>query len=147
MRYFEDFTVGDSFELGSYTISEQGILDFAREFDPQPFHTDPEAARESIYGGLIASGWHTTAIFMRLFVGSLLGDTASLGASGIDELRWLKPVRPGDELSARLTVEEVRASTRHPERGTIRSRCEMHNQHQEVVMTLLGTNLISRNRR
>jgi len=106
MRYLEDFSEGESFELGEETIREQEILDFARRFDAQPFHVDKEAARRSMYGGLIASGWHTASLFMGMLVRSLLHDVASLGAGGLDELRWLKPVRPDDRLRGRLTVLE-----------------------------------------
>src|SRR5579859_3157513 len=105
-RYFEDFAVGHTLELGSYTITREEILAFARQFDPQPFHTDEEQAKASLYGGLIASGWHTASIFMRLLVDGLLNDTASMGSPGVDELRWLRPVRPGDTLRARFTVRE-----------------------------------------
>ncbi len=95
MRFFEDFLEGDSIELGSHQVTEASIVEFARAYDPQPFHVDPEQARSSIYGGLIASGWHTAGIYMRMLVDQLLRDTASLGSPGIDELRWYVPVRPG----------------------------------------------------
>src|SRR6266850_2418882 len=117
MRHLEDFKEGQVFELGEETISEQEILDFARRFDAQPFHVDREAAKASIYGGLIASGWHTASFFMGLLVRALLHEVASLGASGIDELRWLKPVRPGDTLRARLSVVGTRPSTKHAVRA------------------------------
>ena len=94
MRYLEDFTPGEIIELGSKTVSEEEILTFAREFDPQPFHIDPERARDSVYGGIIASGWHTIAIFMRLAVDGLFNDTISMGSPGVNEVRWLRPVRP-----------------------------------------------------
>src|SRR5262244_576151 len=117
MRYLEDFREGQTFELGEETITEREILEFARRFDAQPFHTDPEAAKKSIYGGLIASGWHTGSFFMGLLVRGLIHDVASMGSGGLDELRWLKPVRPNDVLRARLTVLGTRASTKHPDRG------------------------------
>ena len=144
MRYFEDFKPGDVIELGSRTISKESILAFAREFDPQPFHTDEEAAKRSIYGGLLASGWHTGSLLMRILNDGLLKDTASLGSPGVDELRWLKPVRPGDVLSARMTVLESIPSRSKPDRGLIRSLMEMRNQHGEVVLTIRGLSLLGR---
>ena len=144
MRYFEDFKPGDVIELGARTISKESILAFAREFDPQPFHTDEEAARHSIYGGLLASGWHTGSLLMRILYDGLLHDTASLGSPGIDELRWVKPVRPGDTLSGRMTVLEAIPSRSKPDRGLIRSLMEMRNQHGEVVLTIRGLSLIAR---
>ena len=144
MRYFEDFKPGDVIELGSRTISKESILAFAREFDPQPFHTDEEAAKRSIYGGLLASGWHTGSLLMRILNDGLLKDTASLGSPGVDELRWLKPVRPGDVLSARMTVLESIPSRSKPDRGLIRSLMELRNQHGEVVVTVRGLSLLGR---
>jgi acyl dehydratase len=136
--YFEDFEPGQVLELGSHLVTEDEIVSFAREFDPQPFHVDPDAAAESIFGGLIASGWHTNAMWMRLYVDSMLGRAASMGSPGVEELRWLAPVRPGDMLSGRLTVLEATPSERRPDRGTIRSRGEMVNQDGVVVMTMLA---------
>ena len=107
MRYWEDIKEGEVVELGSRTMDKERMVAFAREFDPQPFHTDEKAAEASIYGGLIASGWLTGSMLMRLFYDGFLKDTASLGSPGIDELRWLKPVRPGDTLTVRLTVLET----------------------------------------
>ena len=144
MRYFEDFKPGDMIELGSRAISKERILAFAREFDPQPFHTDEEAAKRSIYGGLLASGWHTGSLLMRILYDGLLKDTASLGSPGIDELRWLKPVRPGDTLAARMTILESIPSRTKPDRGLIRSLMEMRNQHGEVVLTIRGLSLLGR---
>jgi len=144
VRYFEDFKPGDVIELGSRTISKESILAFAREFDPQPFHTDEEAAKRSIYGGLLASGWHTGSLLMRILNDGLLKDTASLGSPGVDELRWLKPVRPGDVLSARMTVLESIPSRSKPDRGLIRSLMELRNQHGEVVVSVRGLSLFCR---
>jgi acyl dehydratase len=144
MRYFEDFQVGDTFELGGRTVTEEEIISFARQFDPQPFHTDPLLARDSIFGGLVASGWHTSAIFMRLFYDGLLRETASMGSPGIDALRWLQPVRPADVLRATLRVIERTPSRSRPELGIIRSRCELHNQADELVMSLEGVHFIGR---
>ncbi|HUO64680.1 MAG TPA: MaoC family dehydratase [Terriglobales bacterium] len=144
MRYWDDMKAGEVVELGSHTMDKERMLRFAREFDPQPFHTDEKAAEASIWGGLIASGWHTGSTLMRLFYEGFLKDTASLGSPGIDELRWLRPVRPGDTLSARLTVTEATPSRSKPDRGIIRSMMELRNQRGEVVMTTTGVNFFSR---
>ena len=144
VRYWEDFKPGEVIELGSRTIDRDRILAFAGEFDPQPFHTDEEAARHSIFGGLIASGWHTGSLSMRLFYDGLIKDVVSLGSPGFDELRWLKPVRPGDTLSARFTVLECVASRSKPDRGVIRALLETRNQHGEVVMSIKAVNLFGR---
>jgi acyl dehydratase len=144
MRYFEDFTVGETIELGSYTIGRDEIVAFAAQWDPQPFHLDEAAARETPFGGLIASGWHTTVIFMRLLVEGLLNSAASLGSPGLDELRWLKPVRPGDTLRPRVTVLEATPSARNPNRGTVRWVGETFNQDGDVVMRIVGRNLFAR---
>jgi acyl dehydratase len=144
MRYFEDFTPGQVIELGRRSISRDEIIAFAREFDPQPFHTDEAAATRTIYGGLIASGWHTGAISMRLLYDGLVKDTASLGSPGVDELRWLKPVRPGDTLTARLTVLDCVPSRSKPDRGIVRSLIELINQHGEVAVSVKGMSLFAR---
>jgi acyl dehydratase len=141
---FEDFEPGQIYELGSTTVTEGDIVAFAREFDPQPFHLDPEAAKNSVFGGLIASGWHTGAMWMRLYVDSLLGGASGQGSSGIEELRWLAPVRPGDTLSGRLTVLETTSSERHPDRGTVRIRGEMVNQDGVTVMSMVSRGRFSR---
>jgi len=143
-RYFEDFQVGDTLALGQYTITKERIVAFAREFDPQLFHLDEEAARKTIFGGLLASGFHTAAIFMRLLNDGLLQYVVSLGSPGLDELRWLRPVRPGDTLSARLTVLETVPSRSKPDRGVIRSLSEVLNQHGEVVMSLKALSFMGR---
>ncbi len=142
--YFEDFQVGQVYELGSYTVSEEQILTFAREFDPQPFHVDSVLAAESIYGGIIASGLHTASIFMRLLYDGLLCRSASMGSPGQDELRWLRPVRPGDTLTARGTVEELIPSKSKPDRGLVRKSYEVLNQHGEKVMTMRGLGMFGR---
>jgi len=143
LRYFEDFLAladGAPVELGSHTFTGQEIVEFARAYDPQTMHTDPERARSSIYGGLIASGWHTAAIYMRLLVDGVIGGSDSLGSPGLENLRWLKPVRPGDTLYARLSVLDARPSNTRPDRGVVRSRGEMLNQDGEVVMQLEAVN-------
>jgi acyl dehydratase len=142
--YFEDFPPGDVRESPARTVTREEILAFAREFDPQPFHTDEAAAARTIYGGLIASGWHTVGIYMRLMWETYLRDTASLGSPGVDEIRWLRPVRPGDTLRARFTVVEAVPSRSKPDRGLVRSLSEVFNQHGEVVMTLRGMGLFGR---
>ena len=144
MRYFEDFSEGQVFDLGEDGISEAEILEFARRYDPQSFHIDPEAARGSLYGGLIASGWQTSSIYMGLMVRGLLKDSSSLGSAGIDELRWLKPVRPGDTLRARLTITSVKPSARHPERGTVFTLGELFNQTGERVMFVRSSGMFAR---
>ena len=110
MRYFEDIEVGDVHEFGSYEVTREELLTFAEQYDPQPFHVDEEAAEESMFGGLIASGWHTASICMRLLVDNYLSESASAGARGIRELQWIRPVRPGDTLSCRLEVLETEAA-------------------------------------
>ena len=144
MRYFEDFKVGEVIEGGARTVTKDEILAFAREFDPQPFHTDEAAARETMYGGIIASGWHSGSLMMRLFYDSLIGDSASMGSPGIDELRWLRPVRPGDTLRLRTTVLEVIESRSKPERGLVRTLCELLNQDGDVVMSIKPVNFFRR---
>ena len=133
MKYLDDFSPGDEFHLGSVTVSEEEIIAFARQFDPQPFHIDPVAARESPFGGIIASGWHTSSLYMRLAVDSMLTQTANVAGLGVDDLRWLQPVRPGDTLTARATVLEVQPSTSRPDRGVLVLRMEFTNQRDEIV--------------
>jgi acyl dehydratase len=144
MRYYEDFAEGQVHELGETTVSEAEILEFARKFDPQPFHVDREAAKRSMYGGLIASGWHTGSLFMGLMVRGLLLDSTSLGSAGIDELRWLKPVRPGDRLRARLTITSLRPSAKRADRGTVFTLGEMFNQDGERVFFVRSSGMFAR---
>jgi len=144
VRYWEDIKEGEVVELGSRIMEKDRMIAFAREFDPQPFHTDEKAAEASIWGGLIASGWLTGSVLMRIFYDGYLKDTAGLGSPGIDELRWLKPVRPGDTLTVRLTVLETVASRSKPDRGIVRSLMEVLNQHGEIVMTTKGVNFVTR---
>src|SRR4051812_12463861 len=128
MRYFEDFQVGDVTDVGPVGVTEAEIIDFAERFDPQSFHIDPEAAKSSPFGGLIASGWHTTALFMGMFVRGILLDSASLGSPGVEEIRWTAPVRPGDTLTGRVTVTDAQPSETNPKRGTIFTTSEVFNQ-------------------
>jgi acyl dehydratase len=142
--YFEDLAAGQVREFGGRTLSREEIVDFARQFDPQPFHLDEERARESIYGGLIASGWHTIALCMRMLVDGFVNDSVSLGSPGADEIRWLKPVRPGDTVRLRVTCVETKASESRPDRGLARFRYEVTNQRGELVMTMKGAGLFGR---
>jgi acyl dehydratase len=143
-KYFEDFAVGERLVLGSVEVTEEMILEFAEQYDPQPVHVDPVAAAESMYGGLIASGWHTCALYMRLLYDGMISDSSSMGASGMEELRWLAPVRPGDTLTASYTVEVVQPSESRPNRGAVRFLAEMTNQHGEVVLAMRGRGLYGR---
>jgi acyl dehydratase len=144
MRYWEDFEVGEVTELGPVEVTEAEILEFARRYDPQPFHVDAEAARESPFGGLIASGWHTTAVFMGMFVRGILLDSASLGSPGVEEIRWTAPVRPGDRLSARVTIVDSQPSATNPTRGTVITDNEVRNQDGVTVMTLKARGFFAR---
>ena len=142
--YFEDLVVGGAYEYEGRAISREEIVAFAREFDPQPFHVDEEAASRSVYGGLIASGWHTVALCMRMLVDGFVNESASLGSPGADEIRWLKPVRPGDTLHLRAECIETTSSRSRPTRGRVRFRYEVKNQRGEVVMTMIGMGLFRR---
>jgi acyl dehydratase len=136
VRYWEDFSVGDATELGEVEVTRDEIVEFAQRFDPQPFHVDEQAAANGPFGGLVASGWHTAALFMGLFVRGILLDSASMGSPGVEELRWTAPVRPGDRLTARVTVTGLQESSRRPDRGTVFTTSEVLNQDGAVVMTL-----------
>ena len=144
MIWWEDFRVGDSSEMGRHTFTEDEILSFGRQFDPQPFHVDAAAAGKSVFGGLIASGWHTCSVGMRLMVQSYLAKAASLGSPGIDEIRWLRPVRPGDTLVYRRTVVESRASATRKGVGLVKHRWEAVNQDGDLVLTMEGWGLFGR---
>lgn len=141
-RYFEDYRPGLVVTAGPIVVSEAEILDFARRYDPQPMHTDPAAARAGRFGGLIASGWHTAALMMRLVATEFLSPESGLASPGIDELRWLKPVRPGDSLTLRATVIAARPSRSKPDQGIVRSLVEIVNQNGEVVMMLKPISII-----
>jgi acyl dehydratase len=143
-RWFEDYVVGTTAEHGSVLVDEAELVDFGRRFDPQPFHVDRDAAAAGPYGGLIASGWHTCALMMRLFAQEYLSPVSSLGSPGVDELRWIRPVRPGDALSLHTTVEEARLSRSKPDRGLVRTRVELVDPAGEIVLRLLAMNLILR---
>jgi acyl dehydratase len=141
-RYFEDHPVGAVFELGTIAVDPEELLAFARRFDPQPMHTDPAAAARGEFGGLIASGWHTGSLMMRLFATRFLSPASSLASPGIDELRWIRPVRPGDTLSVRVTIQEANRSRTRPDRGMLRCLVEVRNQAGEIVMSMRPMNLM-----
>ncbi len=134
-RYFEDVVPGETARSGPVTVTREAIFAFAQVYDPQPFHLDEAAGAASPLGGLAASGWHTAALGMRLFYDGWVRDVASMGAPGINELRWLRPVRPGDRIAARITVEETRASGSRPDRGFARMLLDLRNAADESVMT------------
>jgi acyl dehydratase len=140
--YFEDFTVGRRFTTRGVTLSEADILDFAFKYDPQPFHIDKEAAARSPYGGIIASGFHTLAAAFRMVIQSGAFTECSLGSPGMDEVRWLKPVRPGDTLTAAFEVLSQERSRSRPDRGRVRMAYEIFNQHGETVMTLTALQIM-----
>jgi len=143
-RHLEDFHPGETIELGSRSVDRDEIIEFARKYDPQPFHVDEEAGRRSIYGGLIASGWHTVGMLMRLLVDAVASRSATMGSPGIDEIRFLKPVRPGDTLSARMIVLDVVPSRSKADRGHVRASYEVFNQHGDQVMTMIGLGIYGR---
>jgi acyl dehydratase len=142
--YFEDFEAGQHIALGSRTVTEAEIIDFARQFDPQPFHVDHDAGAQSIFGGVIASGWHTCSMMMRLVVDGLLNHSSSMGSPGLDGVRWIKPVRAGDTLSVAYVTKEVRPSTSKPDRGVVVSVWQATNQHGELVATVEGMGMFGR---
>jgi acyl dehydratase len=143
-RHFEDYAVGLVAEYGSVPVTEADIVRFAQQFDPQQMHVDPVASREGPFGGLIASGWHTTAVMMRIMADNYLNQWTSLTSPGVDELRWHRPVRPGDTLSARFTVVGARPSASKPDRGLVHTRIEVLDQQGAVVMSQVMMNLIRR---
>ena len=145
MRYFEDFAVGDVYELGSRSLSQDHVIAFAREYDPQSFHVDPEAAKQSSFGTLITERLADRCRrSCRLLVNGLLKDTASMGSPGVDGIQWLKPVKPGDRLSARIRVLESMPSKSRPDRGIVKTQGEMVNQDGDLVMTIRAVNFFGR---
>ncbi|MEI6547780.1 MAG: MaoC family dehydratase [Burkholderiales bacterium] len=137
-RYFEDYHVGETFEYGDYEITEKEIVEFATRYDPQPFHIDKAAAARSLFGGLIASGWMTGSVMMRMMVENFIPTRSGLGSPGLDEIRWVQPVRPGDRLRVRVTILETVRSRSKPDRGSILALQEGLNQRGEVVMRMKG---------
>ncbi|WP_410767212.1 MaoC family dehydratase [Haloferax sp. DFSO60] len=149
MRFFEDLSVGDTYEYGTYDVTEDEILEFAEQYDPQWFHTDPERAEEeSMYGGLIASGWHTVAMTMRLIVDGYVGDMESLGAKGVDELRWWAPVSPGDALSIENEVLELTPESESRGLAKIKTTtyAERESGDVEKVCSFVGLSMFGRKR-
>ncbi|MCB2021087.1 MAG: MaoC family dehydratase [Burkholderiaceae bacterium] len=142
--FWEDFQAGQVREFGAVTLTQEEIIDFASRFDPQPFHLDDAAGRATPYGGLIASGWHTCAIAMRMMCDEYLLDAASLGSPGLENLRWTAPVRPGDTLRMRLTVLARRVMQSRPEAGLVDTRWELTNQRGEVVLDMRGWGMFGR---
>jgi acyl dehydratase len=143
-RYFEDYLAGSTYEFGSVSVSESQIIEFAKEYDPQSFHIDPAAAVTGPFGGLIASGWQTAGLMMRLFVEHYLSSVASLGGPGVDELRWLRPVRPNDVLRLRVTVVDTKASNSKPDRGLVRTLAELIDSAGKPVFKATVLNFLRR---
>jgi acyl dehydratase len=142
--YFEDFYEGQVIDLGKRVVTEDEIIEFARQFDPQPFHIDRDAAAKSIYGGVIASGWHTCSMMMRMVCDGLMCTASSMGSPGLDSVRWLAPVRAGDTLSVRYHTTRVKSSTSKPDRGVVWSKWVATNQHGEEVCTVEGMGMFGR---
>lgn len=142
--YWEDFPVGKVTEFGGIMLTQEDIVRFAKEFDPQPFHVDEDAAKQSMFGGVIASGWHTCALAMRMMCDAYLLESASLGSPGVENIRWLKPVRPGDTLRVRSVVLEARPLESKPHIGLVRNRWEVLNQNGEEVMQMEGFGMFKR---
>jgi acyl dehydratase len=143
-RFFEDYKPGDVYEFGTVTVTEREIIEFAKQFDPQYFHVDPQKAVHSRFGGIIASGWHTAGLAMRLYVDQYLSHVASLASPGVDEVRWPNPVRPGDTLRVRVTILEARLSRSKTDRGIVRAKIEAINQKDELVLSMVGISIIGR---
>lgn len=142
--YWEDFVAGETSAMGEHRVTKDEIVAFAKEYDPQPFHVDEAAAKLSMHGGLIASGWHTCAMAMRAMCDTYLLDSASIGSPGIDNIRWIKPVRPGDTLRFQRTIVETRASQSKPNLGIVRGLWEAFNQDNELVMSMEGVQMFIR---
>jgi acyl dehydratase len=142
--YFEDFVSGQVIELGQRHVTEEEILRFAKEFDPQSFHIDQEAAKDSIFGSVIASGWHTCGMIMRLVVDGFIGNSSSMGSPGVDEIRWILPVKPGDTLTVTAETVSTKASTSKPDRGIVYTVWKAVNQRGELVCTIKGMGMFGR---
>jgi acyl dehydratase len=143
-RFFEDYVAGSVYEFGTVKVEENEVIEFGRRYDPQPFHTDPVAARATQFGGIIASGWHTAGMAMKLLVENYIPRGSSLGSPGVDELRWHIPVRPGDILSVRVTIVETKPSQSKPDRGLLWSFVEVLNQRRAVVTSWRGMAVLLR---
>jgi acyl dehydratase len=143
-RFFEDYEAGRFYEFGTITVSEAEIIEFARRFDPQYFHLNPEKAAASGFGGIVASGWHTVSLAMRLFVDHYLTHVASLASPGAELIQWLNPLRPGDRLRIRVTILDARPSRSKPDRGIVRASVEAMNQRDELVLSMTIVSFIGR---
>jgi acyl dehydratase len=143
-RYFEDYAAERVYEFGTISVSEDEIIEFARRFDPQYFHIDPVKASASRFGGIIASGWHTVSLAMRLYVDHYLSHVASLASPGCEDIRWPNPVRPGDTLRIRVAILEARPSRSKPDRGIVRARVEAKNQRDELVLSMIVVSFLGR---
>ncbi|MBM3520528.1 MAG: MaoC family dehydratase [Alphaproteobacteria bacterium] len=142
MLHYEDFSEGQIFDLGSYYVSAEEIVAFAREFDPQPFHLNEEAGRNSVLGGLAASGWHSCSILMRMMADAYLNRSAGMGSSGLDEVKWLRPVLAGETLSGAMEVLSKRVSSKRPEMGILKCRWQLRNAQGEAKLDQVGVNFI-----
>jgi acyl dehydratase len=143
-RYFEDYIAGGVYEYGTITVTESEIIEFAKQFDPQPMHIDRELAAQGRFGGIVASGWHTVGLAMRLYVDHYLSRVASLASPGVDELRWPNPVRPGDSLRIRVSILETKPSRSRPDRGVVRGLVEALNQDHQIVLSLIVMSIVGR---
>ena len=144
-RYYEDLEAGDTYALeGRYEVDREEITAFAEQYDPQPFHLDEAAAADSVFGGLVASGWHTAAMSMRLVVDDFLDPETSMGASGVEDLEWIEPVRPGDTLRVEIEVLETRPSENRPEMGHVRMKLTGYNQHDDAVIEWVSDGMVRR---
>ena len=143
--YFEDFAPGQIFHAGPYHVTKDEILEFAREFDPQPHHLDEEAAKHSLLGGLAASGWHVSSIAMRMFSDAVLARAAAMGAPGVEDCRWMRPVRPGDDLRLEVEIVETRASKSRPELGFVKLHWRLYNQREQVAFFISSPMFARRN--
>ncbi|MGK4584056.1 MaoC family dehydratase [Kitasatospora sp. HPMI-4] len=144
MYYFEDFTAGDDFDLGTVSLTEREIIEFGTRWDPQPFHVDPEQAAGSPYGSLIASGWQTASMFMRRYVDGLLSDSACAGSPGVDEIRYIRPVRAGDQLTAKVYVLGTGPSFGRPSTGIVKPRCTLEDTDGQVVFSMVLHSIFER---
>ncbi|MBC3928382.1 MaoC family dehydratase [Undibacterium sp. CY21W] len=142
--YFEDFIPGSVIPLGQRTVTEEEIIHFAQQFDPQSFHVDKDAAKASIFGGVIASGWHTCSMIMRMVVDGFIADSSSMGSPGVDEVRWILPVRPGDTLTVSAETVSVKSSTSKPDRGVVNTVWKAVNQDGQLVCTINGMGMFGR---
>jgi acyl dehydratase len=146
-RFFEDYVVGRVYEFGEIGVSEPEIIEFATRYDPQYFHVDPAKAAATEFGGIIASGWHTVSLVMRLYVDHYLSHVASLASPGVEDVRWPKPVRPGDTLKIRVTILETRPSRSKPDRGIVCALLEALNQRDELVLSMTAVSILGRRER